>query len=195
MDPPFPSLRGLQVSGRVRRDQEDDGPQVAGHARGQAPIAPDVPRDGVQSAPLLHHQRGRDGHEALGLGAMAQLIVEGATKRVVQDLPEHEKISYSFSESKLHVGKIQWVTFGEPLRHVITLRWQVLVCRAVLSCSRSRRQTRTLSIGNGSLLCSGQQANVMGGTRNDQCQHGGVTSVYPRGFSEEVMTWWLQRPS
>ena len=30
---------------------------------------------------------------------MAQLIVEGTTKRVVQDLPKHEKISYSFSES------------------------------------------------------------------------------------------------
>ena len=30
---------------------------------------------------------------------MAQLIVEGATKRVVQDLPEHENISYAFSES------------------------------------------------------------------------------------------------
>ena len=68
---------------------------------------------------------GRDGREAHGPGAprlgedgrvrfigaedkldltistvtMTQLIVEGATKRVVQDLPEHEKISYSFSES------------------------------------------------------------------------------------------------
>ena len=30
---------------------------------------------------------------------MAQLIVEGATKRVVQDLPQHEKLSYTFSES------------------------------------------------------------------------------------------------
>ena len=30
---------------------------------------------------------------------MAQLSVEGATKRVAQDLPEHEKISYTFSES------------------------------------------------------------------------------------------------
>ena len=30
---------------------------------------------------------------------MAQLIVEGTTKRVVQDLPQHEKLSYSFSES------------------------------------------------------------------------------------------------
>ena len=30
---------------------------------------------------------------------MAQLIVESATKRVVQDLPQHENISYSFSES------------------------------------------------------------------------------------------------
>ena len=34
---------------------------------------------------------------------MAQLIVEGATKRVVQVLPQHENISYSFSES-------QWCT-------------------------------------------------------------------------------------
>ena len=30
---------------------------------------------------------------------MAQLIVDNATKRVVQDLPEHEKISYTFSDS------------------------------------------------------------------------------------------------
>ena len=30
---------------------------------------------------------------------MAQPIVEGATKRVVQDLPQHENISYTFSES------------------------------------------------------------------------------------------------
>ena len=30
---------------------------------------------------------------------MAQLIVEGTTKRVVQDLPQHEKLSYTFSES------------------------------------------------------------------------------------------------
>ena len=120
----FPPLRGLQVSRRVRRDQ-DDGPQAAGHARGQAPIAL-VMYDGVRSAHFLHHQHGRNGHEALGPGAawlgeteagrtggfisaadmrnltistvvtmtgtiVAQLIVEGATKRVAQDLPEHEK--------------------------------------------------------------------------------------------------------
>ena len=30
---------------------------------------------------------------------MAQLIAEGATKRMVQDLPQQEKLSYSFSES------------------------------------------------------------------------------------------------
>ena len=30
---------------------------------------------------------------------MAQLVVEGATKRVVQVLPQHEKLSHSFSES------------------------------------------------------------------------------------------------
>ena len=132
-DPPFPPLRGLQVSRRVRRDRENDGFQAGGHARGQAPIALGVLRDGVRSAPILHHQHGRDGREALGPGApwlgeteagrvrfigaadkrnltistvvtmtgtiMAQLIVEGGTKRVVQDLPEHEKICYSFSES------------------------------------------------------------------------------------------------
>ena len=121
----FPPLRGLQVSRRVRRDQ-DDGPQAAGHARGQAPIALDLLRDGVRSAPILHHQHGRDGSEALGPGAawlgeteagrtggfisaadkrnltistvvtvtgtiVAQLIVEGTTKRVAQDLPEDEK--------------------------------------------------------------------------------------------------------
>ena len=110
--------------------RENDGPQAVGHARGQAPIAIHVLRDGVQRPPLLHHQHGRDGREALGPEAprlsetearwtgalhrrrgqistvvamtgtiMAQLIVEGATKRVVQDLSEHEKISYSFSES------------------------------------------------------------------------------------------------
>ena len=32
---------------------------------------------------------------------MAQLIVEGTTKRVLQDMPEHEKISCSFSDSQL----------------------------------------------------------------------------------------------
>ena len=32
---------------------------------------------------------------------MAQLIVEGTTKRVVQNLPQHEKLSYTFSESHL----------------------------------------------------------------------------------------------
>ena len=55
--PPLPPLRRLRVSRRVRRDQEDDGPQTGGHARGQAPIALDVLRDG-------HRQHGRDGREA-----------------------------------------------------------------------------------------------------------------------------------
>ena len=67
--PPFLPLHRLQVSRRIRRDQEDDGPQAAGHAHGQAPIALDVPRDGVQSAPFLHHQHGRDCSEAFGPGA------------------------------------------------------------------------------------------------------------------------------
>ena len=66
VDPPFPPLRRLQVSRRIRRDQEDDGPQTGRHARGQAPIALDVLRDGVQGAPILHHEHGRDGSEALG---------------------------------------------------------------------------------------------------------------------------------
>ena len=69
LDPPLPPLRRLQVSRRVRRDQEDDGSQAGGHARGQAPIALDVLRDGVRSAPFLHHEHGRDGREALGPGA------------------------------------------------------------------------------------------------------------------------------
>ena len=66
MDPPFPPLRRLQVSRRTRRGQEDDGPQAVGHALGEAPIALDILRDGVQSAPFLHHQHGRDGNEAIG---------------------------------------------------------------------------------------------------------------------------------
>ena len=65
VDPPLPPLRGLQVSRRV--DQEDDGPQAVGHARGQAPIALDAQRDGVQRAAILHHEHGRDGREVLGL--------------------------------------------------------------------------------------------------------------------------------
>ena len=40
--------------------------KAVGHARGQAPIALDVLRDGVQLAPILHHEHGRDGREALG---------------------------------------------------------------------------------------------------------------------------------
>ena len=58
MDPPFLPLRRLQVSRRIRRDEESDGPQAGGHARGQAPIALGVPRDG------------RDGSEALGPGTV-----------------------------------------------------------------------------------------------------------------------------
>ena len=69
VDLPLPPLRRLQVSRRVRRAQEDGGPQAVGHARGQALIALDVLRDGVRSAPFLHHQHGRDGREALGPGA------------------------------------------------------------------------------------------------------------------------------
>ena len=119
---------------RIRRAQENEGPQAVGHARGQAPIALDALRDGVQSAPFLQHQHGRDGCEALGPGEPWLGETEagrtvalhrrrgqakshgldgrdhdrhhhgsthcgGRTKRVVQDLPEHEKISYSFSES------------------------------------------------------------------------------------------------
>ena len=68
MDPPFPPQRGLQISRRVRRDQENDGPQAVGHARGQAPIAHDVLGDGVQRAPILYHEHGRDCREAVGLG-------------------------------------------------------------------------------------------------------------------------------
>ena len=66
MDLPPPPLRRLQVSRRVRRGQEDDGSQTGGHARGQAPIALDVLRDGVRCAPFLHHEHGRDGSEAPG---------------------------------------------------------------------------------------------------------------------------------
>ena len=62
-------LRRLQGSRRVRRAQEDGGPQAVGHARGQAPIALDVLRNGVRNAPFLHHEHGRDGREALGPGA------------------------------------------------------------------------------------------------------------------------------
>ena len=58
----------IQVSRRIRRDQENDGPQASGHALGQAPIALNVLRDGVQSAPFPHHQHGRDGSKAVGPG-------------------------------------------------------------------------------------------------------------------------------
>ena len=47
--------------------QEDDGPQGVGHARGQAPIALDVPRDGVRSAPILHRQHDETAAKLLGL--------------------------------------------------------------------------------------------------------------------------------
>ena len=69
LDLPLPPLRRLQVSCRVRRDQKNDGLQAVGHARGQASIALDVLRDGVQCAPILHREHGRDGREALGPGA------------------------------------------------------------------------------------------------------------------------------
>ena len=59
MDPPLSPVRRLQVSRRVRRAQEDDGPQAVGHARGQAPIELDALRDGVRNAPFLHHEHGR----------------------------------------------------------------------------------------------------------------------------------------
>ena len=101
MHPPFHPLRRLQVSRRIRRDQESDGPQAGGHARGQAPIALGVLRDGrVRFI-------GADDKRHLTISTvvtmtdtfMAQLFVEGAMKRVLQVLPEHEKISCSFSES------------------------------------------------------------------------------------------------
>ena len=53
MDPPLPPLRGLHVSLRVRRDQEDDGPQAGGHARGQAPIALGVCKRTAVELPIL----------------------------------------------------------------------------------------------------------------------------------------------
>ena len=60
---------------------------------------------------------------------MAQLTVEGATKRVVQDLPEHEKISYSFSESRWCTEStcqelIEWL--GAWLRQQGFLQWVLL---------------------------------------------------------------------
>ena len=66
-DPPFPPLRGLQVSRRTRKDPEHDGFEAGGHALGQGPIALDVLRDGVQSAPFLHHQD-ETAVKLLGLG-------------------------------------------------------------------------------------------------------------------------------
>ena len=64
-------LRSAGFKYRVasRRDSENEGPQAVGHAHGQAPIALDVLRDGVQSAPFLHHQHGRDDRKVLGPGA------------------------------------------------------------------------------------------------------------------------------
>ena len=123
----------LQQSGRATRHDTQiqhqmdppfspHGPQAGGQEGGQASIALNVLRDGVRSAPLLHHQHGRDcsGRDRSKMdglrftGAadkriltiwtvvstiMAQLIVEGTTERVVQDLPQHEKLPCSFSES------------------------------------------------------------------------------------------------
>ena len=60
---------------------------------------------------------------------MAQLIVEGATKRVVQDLPQHEKVSYSFSESHWCTEStcqelIEWL--GSWVRKQGFLHWMLL---------------------------------------------------------------------
>ena len=60
---------------------------------------------------------------------MAQLIVEGATKRVVQDLPQHENISYTFSESHWWSEStcqelIEWL--GSLVRKQGFLHWVLL---------------------------------------------------------------------
>ena len=60
---------------------------------------------------------------------MAQLIVEGGTKRALQDLPEHEKISYSFSDSHWCTEStchelIEWL--GAWVRKRGVLHWVLL---------------------------------------------------------------------
>ena len=61
---------------------------------------------------------------------VAQLIVEGATtQRVVLDVPEHEKISYSFSESHWCTEStcqelIEWL--GAWVRKQRFLHWVLL---------------------------------------------------------------------
>ena len=59
-----------QISRRIRRCQENDGPPVFGQARGHTPSALDVRRDGLQSAPfLIINMDGTDGSELPGPGA------------------------------------------------------------------------------------------------------------------------------
>ena len=65
---------------------------------------------------------------------MAQLIVEGTTKGVVQDLPKHEKISYSFSESHWCTEStcqelIEWL--GAWVRKQGFLHWVLWDCASV----------------------------------------------------------------
>ena len=60
---------------------------------------------------------------------MAQLIVEGTTKRVVQDLLQHEKLSYTFSESHWCTEStcqelIEWL--GDWVRKQGFLHWVLL---------------------------------------------------------------------
>ena len=60
---------------------------------------------------------------------MAQLMVEGTTKRVVQEMPKHEKISYRFSESHWCTEStcqelIEW--FGAWVRKQGFLHWVLL---------------------------------------------------------------------
>ena len=134
LDPPLPPLRGLQVSRRVRRAQEDDGPKLVDthvdklrlrlmHYVTEYGVHPSCIMDMDETATKLLGlgHRGwatpkQDGRVRF-IGAahkrnltistvvtmtgttMAQLIVEGTTKRVAQDLPQHKKLSYTFSES------------------------------------------------------------------------------------------------
>ena len=130
VDLPFPPPRGLQVSRRIRRDPEKRRTPSCWTCTWTRTIALDALRNGVRSAPFLHH-------EALSISTVvtmtgtivAQLIVEGATKRVVLDVPEHEKISYSFSESHWCTEStcqelIEWL--GAWVRKQRFLHWVLL---------------------------------------------------------------------
>ena len=82
----FLRCAGFKYRVRIRRDPENDGPQTVGHALGQGPIALDALRNGVRSAPFLHHQHGRDSHEALAISTVVTMTGTISLRRSRQHL-------------------------------------------------------------------------------------------------------------